>query len=120
MAVGTWNFKIVRGTTFRRTLQLVDEAGTPIDLTGALPKMRITPSGAAEFDLTIGNSKLTLLDQTSLSTRGMFTMHLSDEETETYSWSRANYWLNIDYANGDEIAYLEGVITVRPLGRANS
>lgn len=104
---------IYQGATFRKsfTWQTGDPL-TAVDLTGCTMRMQIRERRDATeviVELTSENGGITITPLT-----GQFALYLSATATAALAVTKAVYDLEIVFANGDVVRFLQGKVTVSP------
>jgi hypothetical protein len=108
----TYNITIKKGATFRRKFTVKDSDNVAVNLTGCTPIGSLLPKSASEIPLTVANGKLTITNAVA----GEVTLVLSATETAAYIWKAGRWYFNVLFPSGDVEDYLEGSITLSPLG----
>jgi hypothetical protein len=105
MAAGKYNILIEQGATFKKVIRLLDQAGTPTNLTGgtvsAFCKARVTDATPL-FTFTIVVEDV--LD-------GTFSLNLTKAQTELLNFTTAVYDIEIDIG-GIVTRILEGNVVL--------
>jgi hypothetical protein len=110
MTAATHNFVIEQGATFRQALIWKDSDQVPVNLTGYVARMQARRSRTAEdavVDLSSTTGGITLGGAT-----GQITLNISAAVTETYTWPRAFYDLELVAPTGVVTRLLQGELEV--------
>lgn len=99
------NLIVDQGTTFRTTITLNDEDGSPLDLTS------YTAAGQIRKHYTSSNFTEFGID---LSSEGVVTLNLDANTTAELSAGRYVYDVEMTNANGAVTRIVEGIVTVTP------
>lgn len=122
MAAANYDLYIEQGATFRFTMYYgrrdgtLDTAGNPVvipyDLTGCAARMQIRQRRGAEVAAaaTTTNGGIVIDDPTA----GHIIITFTDETTQSLTFSKAKYDLEIGYPSGDVVRILEGKVTISP------
>jgi hypothetical protein len=106
-----YTFKVWRGATFRKVLELLDENDQPKDLTGYTGIMSVRQSINANVDLltlTNGNGGITFG-----GTDGTIELFIDDSVTDTLTFPTAYFDLKITAPSTDTDIILFGSVTVQ-------
>lgn len=115
MTATVLNLTVEAGTTFRQDLQLLDDAGAPVDLTSASARMHVRKAVSTPdpplLDLTDANGGIVF---TAPLTGGLQVV-ITDTQTsglQASGVSRAVYDLEVVLVSGDVVRGWKGSITV--------
>lgn len=97
---------IQKGETFRKTFQLKQSNGTPVDLTGAsiASQLRKFPKSTIVVDLNASIFS---------PTTGEWQLELTSAETATIGFAYGNYDVEVTFTNGEVVNLVHGSITLR-------
>jgi hypothetical protein len=124
MAATEYNFNIEQGTIFAIDFRYLDSRSNPRDLSNHCIIMRIQPLDGLNSDLitltTTGNTTTPNYSFRLIPPEGRIQLRLPAETTNSYSWTTANYELEIIspdlfYNGGSRIVkrLIQGTITLR-------
>ncbi len=109
MTAATRDFTIEQGATFTQRLIWKDSNRNPVNLAGYSARMQARRSATATealLNLTVGNGiTLGLMD-------GTITLSIPAATTDTFTWTRAVYDLELVKPNGDVVRLLQGELSV--------
>jgi hypothetical protein len=109
MPAATYDFTIEQGATLIKPIVWKDSDGDPVDLTGysARMQMRRNYSTPVLLQLTTGAGNLVITPST-----GTVTMVFDAALTESITWLRAKYDLELESSVGVVTRILEGDVTI--------
>lgn len=106
MTPGIYNFTIPQGTQFSKSFTWKNPDGSPIDLTGYVPRMQLRDT---EKNLIIDLGAYLTLDALA----GKTTLNIDETVTTPFDFDSANYDLKL-YKAGATRRPIEGIITLDP------
>lgn len=100
------NFR--QGTDISVNVEIRDDNGTPLDLTGYTAEVRIGPdvNSTAEVTLTVGNG-ITIDEEA-----GIVTYTLTNAQTDAFTFTQGRYDLEIIDSNGKIDPVVSGKVTI--------
>lgn len=110
MTAALRDFTIEQGATFSQPLLWRDSSNNPVNLTGYTARMQARRSKTSEeavVDLTTENGGIVLGGAT-----GRITLRIPAATTNTYTWLRAYYDLELVAPGGDVRRLLQGELNV--------
>lgn len=111
MAAGIYNFTCEQGATFTRVINVTDDAGDPIDLTGYTARMQVRrdiDAATSLIELTTENGRISLGGE-----EGTVTLNITADDTSTVPRSGV-YDLELESASGTVIRLLKGAFGLDP------
>ena len=104
-----FRFVIWKGSTFSKRVQILDEDGLPLNLSGYTANLvaRTEPGGSVLLTLDT-SSGITLG-----GVNGTIDLFLSDEDTDAISWKSALYTLSLIDSGGNSGYVLYGPIRIK-------
>lgn len=110
MTAGNHNFIMEQGATFKRTITITDDTGTPWDLTGYSARMQIRntiDAASTELDISTTSGEITLTPAS-----GIVTVEVPATDTANLTFDTAVYDLEIEDGSGFVWRIIQGTVTL--------
>lgn len=112
MSAAILDFEVEQGATFEHQLTWLDRDGNPVPLDGYTARMQVREKITSEevlVELTTENGMITLGGQD-----GTIDIEIPDEVTETFTWKKGVYDLELESPAGKVTRLVKGKVTVDP------
>lgn len=110
MTAATRNFVIEQGATFKQRIVWKDSSSVPVNLTGYSARMQARRSKTATevlVELTTANGRIALG-----GAAGTIDLTIPADVTDTFTWTRGLFDLELVKPNGEVVRLLRGEFTV--------